>query len=176
VVFLKRTGPTAALARRHELHQSHPAVGRLIERYSPGGPIQALTLGKLAWTFQRLGWLDAAVRAWRAAVRRDHRYHEGFNNLGVCLAMRGTARALRMKRLLEANRLAEAEKLRLGALADWRAAGEAFEKSLRLRPERPTTREHLELLHRQVSEFQRGVILVPGWTARQGQGNLPARP
>ncbi|KKL77821.1 hypothetical protein LCGC14_2031060, partial [marine sediment metagenome] len=131
VVFLYRIGPTAPLAVRHFLHPGHPRVAELIDRTQRGGPVEAPTANALAWTLERLGWHDQAIRAWRAAVGMDDEYHQAMNNLAMRLAIRGTWRLDEMRRLLEANREPEAVTARLEGLRDWQQAESWLKKALR---------------------------------------------
>ena len=123
--------------------------------------VEALSLNKLAWTLARLQWHDAAIGAWRAAVKRDPAYHEAMNNLGVSLASRGTRCFVEMKRHLDARQLGPAERARKNGLADWDKAESVLRRALKTRPGYDKARANLQLLLSQRARLRPETIRIP---------------
>ena len=161
VVFLRRDGPTAELARQRCLTRGMFDVRAHIERTRGADPEPAVALHAAAMLLMRLGWGNHAIEVWREAVADWPEYPEALNHLGRALGLRGTAHMLQTKAHLEAGREVEAERHRRAALADWSEAERFLTRAIHASGDHSMAQANLDLLRRQRGDFLRGVIRAP---------------
>jgi len=193
VVFLRRNGANAALAREHAITPEKFDVDAYMKYAAEADPAEAYALHNAATTLRALAWGDRiigggdernpnvrlltheigwgghAATVWRRCVRLEEEYYEAFDELGMCLALRGTALLMLANQYRNMARtdqqMALAIRTDRARRADWKEAErnllEAQRLSRRLKRDDSVPAEHLDLLRKQIAAAERGVILVP---------------
>jgi tetratricopeptide (TPR) repeat protein len=152
-VWLRRTGPNAALARRAELDLTSPAASeRLIATAGGQDPTGAHGRYLAGVSAYRLGAYGLAAEALRASLAIEPDWPDRWNTLGLALVSRGT------------ERLAGGDPR---GRADLQAGRSAFQRALSLESDHEQARQNLRHVERQLADLRRGVL----W----GAGGRPGR-
>ncbi len=161
VVFLRRTGPNAELAKELGITKKNFDVSGHIERIVKTDPLRACALHSTATLLYRMGWGRHAITVWRKCIELQPDYYEAIGNLGICLALRGTGKMLLMQAYQRNGKPSPANRARSGGLSDWAEAEKLFKDALKINPDYDDAARNLRLLHNQMASFRRGVIIVP---------------
>ena len=68
MVFVRRSGPTAAVARENALTEREMKLEEFLDRIAGTDPIAAAALHDAARLLAELGWRDSAGAAWQRAL------------------------------------------------------------------------------------------------------------
>ncbi len=161
VVFLRRGGANAELAKSLGITKRSFDVSEHIERISKTDPLPAHSLHSTASLLDRLGWGGHAVTVWRVCLRQEGNYYEAMNSLGRRLALRGISKMLLMQKYHREGKADQADLARREGLADWTEAEKLFKNALKINPDYEDASRNLRLLQNQMAAFRRGVIIVP---------------
>jgi hypothetical protein len=165
LVFVRRTGADAAVARDNQITPETFDVGRFIEEASRADPVPAFALHNAAAMLWQLGWQDHALTVWERVVALKPDYHDALGSLGMSLGMRGTRRLQAMQQAMQAGDEPQARSLHDAALEDWRRAEDCLFRALEIAPSASAARDrfqkNMDLLHEQIRAFRQGRILVP---------------
>jgi hypothetical protein len=143
LVFARRTPDNAALIAGNEVRESTLDLDRYVAACRQADPVPAFGLKIGAGTLQSLGWYYKAEQVWRQCLAEWPSLHEGWLNLGVCLAEQGR------QRLQQGNGQ---------ALEQFRQARQCFQRALELdggyEPARRNLQEAEETIRR-IEHIQR---------------------
>ncbi len=161
VVFLRRTGTNAELAKKLGITKKNFDVSGHIERIGKTDPLRACALHSTATLLYRMDWGRHAITVWRKCIEMKPDYYEAIGSLGICLALRGTGKMLLMQAYQRNGKPSQANRARSEGLSDWAEAEKLFKDALKINPDYDDAARNLRLLHNQMASFRRGVIIIP---------------
>jgi hypothetical protein len=148
VIFARREGPCAELAKRFGLTQETllARIDEFIARLKATDVVAAHALLVGGTTLQRLSWYQAGARVLHAATDADDSIPEAWNMRGYCLVRWGTARLARgdprgRQNLQEAMR--------------------CFRKTLEIDPDHQGAMTNRKLLRLQLRDLEKGRLWSP---------------
>ena len=162
IVFVRRDGPDAPLAKRLAITRRNFDVHGYIRRVSAADPVPAFALHGAAILLKQMGWDNHAITVWRRCLELKKDYWEALGELGHVLALRGNYRMWRRDTYRKKNMPAEAAAAEAGALRDWREAEKLLRRSLVVKPGNKPAMMNLAILQKQMAEFERGVFKPRG--------------
>ena len=160
VVFLRRSGPTASLANNHAITEERFNVDEYIKRVSATDPIAASALSKAAALLTGLGWYTASLSVWQKCIEDEPGYFQASAEMARTYALRANRR---LKQMVQADRqgnVSEAQRLEKKAMEDFNHAEKILQQVLREHPDFLPARKNFEMLKKQLSAFQKGIILL----------------
>lgn len=155
VVFLRRSGANAALARTQAITRDTFDAGQYARRVREGDPAPAFGLHFAGRLLAAMGWRNHAITVWRECDKLDAPYHHSMLRLGRLLLGRGAMRIDEMKKHLQAGRQAEARQARRHAVQDLTEAQAALRRALKIKPDLPSVRRDLAAAERFLNTLAR---------------------
>ncbi|MDY7011286.1 MAG: hypothetical protein SVV80_11125 [Planctomycetota bacterium] len=159
VVFLRRNGANAELAKSLEITESDFDIYGFTKRIFVTDPLPAHSLHIAASLLDRMGWSSQAITVWRKCLRQGDNYYEAMNGLGRRLALRGTDKMLLMQKYYSQGKPVQGDQAKREGLNDWAEAEKLFKDALKIKPDYEDAVKNQRQLTRQKDAFVRGVIL-----------------
>jgi hypothetical protein len=154
VVFLRRSGSNAALARQAEITQQNFQLGPFIQQVLASDPASGFSLHSGGLLLRRLGWKDHALSVWRRCAELPEPYPDSLWSLGASLLARAAAKARDMSGYLGRGMSQEAEHARRGALEDLAEARQALRRALKLNPRLRQASEDLQRVEQALAALE----------------------
>jgi len=150
VVFVRNTGPTAALAQARALSESDFDVDAHAARLTRADPVEASALHGGARLLSSMGWTRSAIELWRRAIQPGREDPEAMFGLGWSLTQRGRGLIRLAEHYRAQNQAIRADFAQNRAREDFQEAAELLEKVVARRPDYPTAKATLEWLRGQL--------------------------
>jgi hypothetical protein len=158
VVFVRRGGPNAALAKVAEIHPESLDIDRFAAKVASADPIPAMALHRVALLLRHMGWERDALALWERCVAMRADFADPRDMLGTALAWRGLQSLRRMSDAYKANQIVDGDRLKVQGLADWQRAHELFTEAIRLKRDYADAIDNLAHLESDMADFRNGRI------------------
>jgi hypothetical protein len=161
VLYVRKTGPNAALAARDQITRETLNLRQFIAQAKSFDPIPAFALNSAGAVLSDLGWTDRAMEVWRETLLLDGDYADALVRLGTAFAQRATIQMLLMQAYLALNKDDQAESARAAVINDLSHAQGLLERATRREGRNSDAAKDLQLLLTAKSEFEQYKIVVP---------------
>jgi len=163
VLFVRRQGPTAALADKCAITERSLDVGKLIEALRRSDPVPGFALHSAGSLLYEMGWRRAAIQVFRKCVDEfEPQYHEALWALAITLEQHGLEEAQLINEFLKQQNPGEARKARDAALAAFKEAEGRLQQTIRVKPGYGDAEKHLERVRLRIKALQ-PVVPAAGW-------------